>query len=74
MLEIELEIKDTILTHDKEILLLNVLTPKHVVDFTFPGGTFMLQKPESASKKMFGIFSLGKIIGNLGRKDLYEDR
>ncbi len=77
-----LEIKDTILTHDvsdkgkgiKEILLSDMLTPDNIVDFTFPMGTFMLNKPESAPQKPFGIFSLGKVLGGLGRKDLYDDR
>ncbi len=77
-----LEIRNTILTHDmtnqgkvgNEILLRDRLTPENIVDFTFPIGTFMLSKPESASKKLFGIFSLGKMGSSLRRKDLYEDR
>ena len=76
------EIKYTILTHDvtekgkatKEFLLTDLLTPENIVDFTFPFGTFMLKKPEPASKKIFGSFFLGKIMGNLRREELYEDR
>lgn len=38
-------------------------------------GTFMLDEPEPIKGGIkFGIFKLGKIKGDLGRKDLYEDR
>lgn len=68
------------LTHDvikqksaeKEILLpINV---QQVIDFTFPVGSFMLKKPEDIKHIKYKSFSLGKITGDLSRKDLYKDR
>ncbi len=77
-----LEIKDVILTHDKSTrreltkeLLFEILSnPSGIVDYTFPFNTFMLSRPKSLPKSLFGNFNLGKVSGQLRRKDLYEDR
>lgn len=77
-----LEIKDVILTHDKNAqkeltkeLLFEILSnPSSIVNYTFPFNTFMLTNPKPLSKSPFGNFNLGKIFGQLKRKDLYEDR
>lgn len=70
--------ESTTLTHDvmaeKQILFLKQLNVHHVIDFTFPVGSFMLENPEDIKKIKYKSFSLGKIIGNLDRKDLYKDR
>lgn len=70
--------ESTTLTHDvmaeKQILFLKQLNVHHVIGFTFPVGSFMLENPEDIKKIKYKSFSLGKIIGNLDRKDLYKDR
>ena len=68
------------LTHDvikrksseKEILF--PIGVHQVIDFTFPVGSFMLKTPEDIKEVKYKSFSLGKITGDLSRKDLYKDR
>ena len=77
-----LEIKDVILTRDKNIqkeltkeLLFEIFSnPSSIIDYTFPFNTFMLSNPKLLPKSLFENFNLGKIFGQLKRKDLYEDR
>lgn len=77
-----LEIKDVILTHDKNTqkeltkeLLFEILSnPSNIVNYTFPFDTFMLVNPKPLPKNPFGNFNLGKIFGQLQRKDFYENR
>lgn len=78
----KMKAENTTLTHDviqqkrteKQILLPNPFNVHHVIDFTFPVGSFMLEHPEGRKEIKYKSFSLGKIIGNLNRKDLYADR
>ena len=77
-----LVIKDAILTYDKNTqkeltkeLLFEIFSDhSSIVDYTFPFNTFMLSNPKPLSKSLFENFNLGKIFGQLKRKDLYEDR
>ena len=70
--------ESTTLTHDvmaeKQILLPKQWNVHHVIDFTFPVGSFMLKNPEDIKEIKYKSFSLGKIMGDLNRKDLYKDR
>lgn len=59
---------------EKDILVLEVDTKGDKNCETFKD-FFMLRTPEPVKKDIkFGVFKLGKIRGNLSRKDIYEDR
>ena len=72
--------ENTTLTHDvqkkakKQILFHRQLNVHHVIDFTLPVDSFMLKNPEDLREIKYKSFSLGKITGDLHRKDLYKDR
>ena len=71
---------DIILTQDlkdsggKELLSHIGITDVQIVEFTYSSGAFMFPKPKPIQKTSFNKFKLGKITGNLSRKELYEDR
>lgn len=75
-----LEVKNLTLTHEapakakKELLYGTYSSPADITDFTFCMGSFMLSRPEPLKKPLFSEYKLGEIIGDLSRKNIYEDR